>query len=151
LEQHGAVEQRPSNVRGIGGCNTHEQRRSVFQFRGNPDQFGSAPLHESTVHQQIAGQIAHQGEFGGDCQIRTQFPGPPGARDNQCGIATEVPGRGIDLKERNSQKTVYQAMVATSVRLKSLPLNRSGSPRAFASAYEKQSPKFSPAGSRPFP
>jgi hypothetical protein len=45
----------------------------------------------------------------------------------------------------------HSRAVATSVWGKSLPLERSGSPEVFASAYEKQSPKFSAAGWRPLP
>src|SRR6266481_4363395 len=39
----------------------------------------------------------------------------------------------------------------TSVWEKSAPLNRSGSPRVFASGHEKQTPKLSFAGLRPLP
>ena len=45
----------------------------------------------------------------------------------------------------------YRSAAVTSVFPKSLPLNSSASPATFASAYEKQSPKFNPAAWRPLP
>src|ERR1039458_9609500 len=45
----------------------------------------------------------------------------------------------------------FRGSVLTSVREKSAPLNSSGSSVNFARAEKKQSPKFSPAGCRPWP
>ena len=57
--------------------------------------------------------------------------------------------RGIDLDPRHRNFQDYRwarGTALTSVCAKSSPSKRSGSPSTLASAYEKQSPKFKPAG-----
>ena len=57
----------------------------------------------------------------------------------------ELP-RGLGLFTDRVSQLIRPHAASMSVREKSPPLNRSGSPVVFESAYAKQSPKFSAAG-----
>ena len=102
-QQHRAVEQWPPDVARIGSGHPHQHRRPVLQFRRDARQRLAAALHKAAAHQQIAGQVPHQRQFGRRHQVsRLGLRGAGPAYDERR-VPVNIPGGRIDLEKCDPQ------------------------------------------------
>ena len=67
-------------------------------------QHPATALHEAFAHQQIAREIAHQCQFGGDHKIGALRLRRANAADDQRRISRKIARRRIDLEKSDAQK-----------------------------------------------
>ena len=96
LQQHGAVEQRPSDlVRDLGVATPTSNGGPSFSSAAMRASISPLRSHESAAHQQIAGQVPHEGQLGRHRQVRRLGLRRAGPADNQRRIPVESPAVGL--------------------------------------------------------
>jgi hypothetical protein len=100
-QEHRAVEERPALVGRVRLGQADEDGRQISRLARQRLQRVPASTHECRIEQQVAGQVADEGELRRDREI-----GAPGARlpqriGNQPRVAGEIADRWVDLQQRN--------------------------------------------------
>ena len=103
FQKNGAVEEGAAHFGGIGRGHSHQQRRRAGQLARDAIQLTMTAADESLAHEQIAGEIAHEGQLRGHHQGSPFALRTPDSPDDERRVAGDIAGRRIDLKKRDSQ------------------------------------------------
>ena len=97
LNEYGAVIERAADLARIRRGEAYKHGRSVLEFARDGGEFLAGTADKSAIHQKVAREIAHEGEFRRSHQVGAFGRSSTGCADDQRSVAFQIAGRRVYL------------------------------------------------------